>query len=277
MSVLFYNSVFCLLIFINFCFVVTSVNAAGENESANYAFANYLGSGIYRTSEQDATVINMPFSYQMEADDGIDFKIRLPVSVGFFDFEVNDIPDDGIPTTLDTLSFVPGLEFDYLYSDQLEIVPYVDLGWAGNLTTGSDTAVYSSGISALYKLDGGDYDPLWVNRLYYAGYYTLDTHNKEGYAAFQTGFDLGLPNRFDVLGRSIQPTLFAVSYWYFVDLTFDAPGSKDVSISSSYEVGFTFASEKPVGYSFMTLDRLGMGYRFGKDFYAWHLLFDLPI
>ncbi len=274
---MFFNSLCFLIIFLCFCLSVPSTYAADETESANYAFANYLGSGIYRTSGQNATVVNMPFSYQVERDDGIDLKLRLPVSVGFFDFEINDIPDDGIPTTLDTLSFVPGVEFDYLYNDQLTITPYFDLGWAGNLTTGSDTAVYSSGISALYELSGGAFDPLWVNRLYYAGYYTFDANNIEGYAAFQTGFDLGFPNRFDVLGRSIQPTLFAVSYWYFVDLTFDAPGSQDVSISSSYEVGFTFASEKPIGYSFLTLDRLGVGYRFGKDFYAWHLLFDLPI
>jgi len=277
MQALFYNSLFSALIFLCCCSIIPSTNAAGENESANYAFANYLGSGIYRTSGQDATVVNMPFSYQMERDDGIDFKLRLPVSVGFFDFEVNDIPDDGIPTKIDTLSFVPGVEFDYLYSDKLTIIPYFDLGWAGNMTTGSDTAVYSSGVSALYELNGGAFDPLWVNRLYYAGYYTLDTNSKDGYAAFQTGIDLGLPNRFKMLGHAIQPTVFATSYWYFVDLTFDAPGSQDISISSSYEVGFTLASEKPIGYSFLSLDRLGVGYRFGKDFYAWHLLFDLPI
>ena len=274
---MFFNSLCSLIIFLFFCLSISQAHAFDENESANYAFANYLGSGIYRTSGQDATVVNMPFSYQMERDDGIDFKLRLPVSVGFFDFEVNDIPEEGIPTTLDTLSFVPGVEFDYLYSEQLIITPYFDLGWAGNLTTGSDTAVYSSGVSALYELNGGAYDPLWVNRLYYAGYYTRDTNNKEGYAAFQTGIDLGLPNRFYILGRSIQPTVFATGYWYFVDLTFDAPGNQDVSISSSYEVGFTLASENPIGYSFLSLDRLGVGYRFGKDFYAWHLLFDLPI
>ncbi len=270
-----YNTLFVFIFYC--CLVIPSAYAENETESANYAFANYLGSGIYRTTGQDAMVLNMPFSYQMERDDGINFKIRLPVSVGFFDFEINDIPDDGIPTKIDTLSFVPGIEFDYLYSDQLTITPYFDLGWAGNLTSGSDTAVYSSGVSALYKVNGGSFDPLWVNRLYYAGYYTGDTNNKEGYAAFQTGIDLGFPNRFNVLGRSIQPTVFATAYWYFIDLTFELQGNQDVTISSSYEVGFTLASENPIGYSFLSLDRLGVGYRFGEDFYAWHLLFDLPI
>ena len=276
---MFFNALLCfIIVFFGFCLSIPSAHAADvEDEPANYAFANYLGSGIYRTSGQNATVVNMPFSYQMERDDGIDFKIRLPVSVGFFDFEINDIPSEGVPNKVDTVSFVPGVEFDYIYNDQLIITPYFDVGLAENLTTNNETAIYSSGISALYALNGGDYDPLWVNRLYYAGYYTLDTNNREEYAAFQTGIDLGLPNRFHVLGRSIQPTLFAVSYWYFIDMSFNAPGSRDVSISNSYEVGFTLASEKPVGYSFLSLDRLGVGYRFGKDFYAWHLLFDLPI
>ncbi len=248
-----------------------------ENESANFAFANYLGSGIYRTQGQDATVINLPFSYTLGNREGPEFRLRLPVSVGFFDFDVADVPEGIIPTSIDTLTFVPGIEFDYRFTERFKVTPYIDLGLARNLSSGNNTAVYSTGISSYYELNGGRFDPLWVNRLYYAGYYSYSNGNQEEYAAFQTGIDVGLPYHLKTADNRIQPTLFATTYWYFVDLTFNSPGQQDVSISNSYEVGFTLAAEKPMGYSILSVDRLGMGYRFGNGFYAWHLLFDLPI
>lgn len=248
-----------------------------DKEPANYAFSNYLGSGLYRTSGQEATVFNMPFSYQLDNEAGPQFRIRLPVSLGFFDFDVSGLPEGVVPESIDTISFVPGIEFDYPITEDIRVTPYFDLGAAQNLSNGTATAIYSSGVSLYYPLEGGEYDPLWVNRMYYAGHYTDETEKREEYAAFQTGIDVGLPYQFEMAGLSIQPTVFATTYWYFVALEFDSPSGKDVSVSNSYELGFTLKSEKAIGYSFLSLDRVGVGYRFGDNFYAWHLLFDLPI
>lgn len=272
-------------VFVFFIIVVAVVQSLGRevaaddinSEPANYAFSNYLGSGLYRTSGQEATVFNMPFSYEFNNQTETQFRLRLPVSVGFFDFDVSGLPEGVVPESIDTISFVPGVEFDYPISKDITVTPYFDLGGARNLSTGTNTAIYSSGISLYYPLDGGEYKPLWVNRMYYAGHYTDETEQREEYAAFQTGIDIGLPHQFDIAGVSIQPTVFATTYWYFVALEFDSPSGKDVSVSNSYEVGVTLKSNKYLGYSFLSLDRLGIGYRFGDNFYAWHLLFDLPI
>lgn len=248
-----------------------------NTESANYAFSNYLGSGLYHTSGQQASVFNVPFSYQLESAAELPIRLRLPVSVGFFDFDVSGITDGVVPESIDTLSFVPGVEFDYPINSKVTVTPYFDLGLARNLSTSTDTAVYSSGVSLYYPLEGGRYDPLWVNRMYYAGHYIDDTQQREEYAAFQTGIDVGLPYHYSVAGLSIQPTVFATAYWYFLTLDFNSPGGRTVSVSRSYELGFTLKSEQMIGYSWLSLDRLGVGYRFGDGFYAWHLLFDLPI
>lgn len=248
-----------------------------DSEPANYAFSNYLGSGLYRTSGQQATVFNMPFSYQLDNELGPRFRVRLPVSVGFFDFDVSGLPEGVVPESIDTISFVPGIEFDYPISEKITVTPYFDLGAARNLSASTNTAIYSSGLSLYYKLEGGEYDPLWVNRMYYAGHYTDATEKREEYAAFQTGIDIGLPHKFEIAGASIQPTVFATTYWYFLALEFDSSSGQDVSVSASYELGVTLKSAKKLGYSFLSVDRIGVGYRFGDNFYAWHLLFDLPI
>lgn len=270
--------VYCIILATFFISLSREAMATDVNsEPANYAFSNYLGSGLYRTSGQEATVFNMPFSYQFDNEMAPQFRLRLPVSVGFFDFDVSGLPEGVVPESIDTISFVPGIEFDYPISENIKVTPYFDLGWARNLSTDTDTAIYSSGISLYYPLEWSNYDPLWVNRMYYAGHYTDATKQREEYAAFQTGLDIGLPHKFDVAGVSIQPTVFATTYWYFVALEFDSPGGQNVSVSNSYELGLTLKSDKPIGYSFLSLDRIGLGYRFGDNFYAWHLLFDLPI
>lgn len=273
------NTLFSTLILATFFHSLSPYAVADDvnNEPANYAFSNYLGSGLYRTSGQEATVFNMPFSYQFDNETQAQFRLRLPVSVGFFDFDVSGLPEGVVPESIDTISFVPGIEFDYPISEDITVTPYFDLGGARNLSTGASTAIYSSGISLYYPLEGGDYDPLWVNRMYYAGHYTDATEMREEYAAFQTGIDIGLPHKFEVAGISIQPTVFATTYWYFVALEFDSPSGRDVSVSNSYELGMTLKSANKIGYSFLSLDRIGVGYRFGDSFYAWHLLFDLPI
>lgn len=58
------------------------VNA--ETDYSHYAFANYLGSGIYRTSGQNATVVNIPISFDLERTETESLVLRTPLSLGFF-------------------------------------------------------------------------------------------------------------------------------------------------------------------------------------------------
>ncbi|WP_165399048.1 hypothetical protein [Shewanella maritima] len=61
-------------------------------DASHYAFANYLGSGLYRTSGQNAAVANVPLKFTLdEADDHL-VKLRLPISLGFFDYSFDDLP-----------------------------------------------------------------------------------------------------------------------------------------------------------------------------------------
>jgi len=256
---------------------------AEEIEPVHYAYANYLGSGIYRTTGQNASLINLPFSYEIAQKGKTTYDLRLPLSIGFFDFDFSDIPELDLPDGVGTLTFTPGLEFHYQYNENWIIESYIDLGYARNLTTSKSVSVHSAGISGLYHFTYQNYDSIWASRLYYATYSGNGYDAKDSYAAVHLGIDTGLPLRYQILGYQFQPRVFATAFWYFSEIDFIVPSvlsageSKNVSLTNSIEAGFTLKFDKKIGYSWAGIDRIGLSYRYSKKLSAVRFLFSFPI
>lgn len=258
-----------------------TASRANENDSevANYAYASYLGSGIYNSSGGQLTVFNMPITYEPENQLGeYTYRLRLPVSVGFYDLDfTSDNSEDYIPSSVDTLTFVAGVEVDIPISEDLTLVPYVDLGWARNFTTRGDSLVYSTGLSSIYNFNAQARNHLWINRLVWAGYRTQSANNSDSFASIQSGVDWRTPIRFGSEDRGNFTTLYAIGYWYFKGVDFKLDKQRDRTVDSSYEVGFTFGFDKPVDLYLFELERVGLGYRHNGEFDLWRLTFNLPI
>ena len=263
---------------------VFPVNAIeNEGEPVHYAYANYLGSGIYRTTGQHASLISLPLSYGLGKKDNTSYGLRLPVSVGFFDFEMADLPNLDLPDEVGTITLTPGIAFNYQYTKNWQIESYADLGYGRNLTTNRGVTVHSAGVSALYHFSLKNYDSIWANRVYYASYNGNGYEAKDSYAALQIGLDTGLPLQYKVLGYQFQPRVFATAFWYFSEVdflslrrkTFDE--EKSITLTNSLEFGFTLQFAKTIGYSWAGIDRLGLSYRYSNNFSAFRLLFSFPI
>jgi hypothetical protein len=265
-----------------FVLAVSSVNAE-EIEPVHYAYANYLGSGIYRTTGQNASLISMPFSYELVQKDKTTYELRLPLSIGFFDFDLSDIPDLEFPDEVGTVTFTPGIAFNYQYNTDWKIQSYVDLGYGRNLSSDKGVTVFSTGVSAFYEFDIKRHDSIWASRIYYASYDGNGYEAKDSYAALQVGIDTGLPLQYQVFGYKFQPRIFATAFWYFSEVDFLTPRAngfdeeKNVTLTNSLEVGFTLKFSKTIGYSWAGIDRLGLSYRYSKNFSAFRLLFSFPI
>ena len=239
---------------------------ANEIEPVHYAYSNYLGSGIYRTSGQDVTLINLPFSYEVGKEGQTTYGLRLPVSLGFFDFSFDDVPDLDFPSSVGTITFTPGIEFAYRVNENLVLESYIDIGYAKNLTTHRDVTVHSAGLSSLYYFDIENYDSIWSSRVYYAGYNGHSYDASDSYAAIQVGIDTGLPIHYKVFGYRFQPRIFASAFWYFNDVDFKLPvktfseKEQEVTLTNSTEVGVTLKFDQTIGYSWAGIDRIGVSF-----------------
>lgn len=241
---------------------IPPVNA--ETDYSHYAFANYLGSGVYQTSGQNATVVNIPLSFELQRSETESLVLRTPISLGFFNFTWSDIPDGDFPDSVGTATFTPGIEYRVKTTDTHEFQTYADLGFGTNTTNGNDVIIYSAGMSSLLDFELRETDPVWVNRIFFAGYNSLDDAQSETYSAIQSGVDIGTNYHFQVADVGIEPRFFVAGYWYFDKLRFVTPFEEDVLVTNSLEAGITLAFSKPIGWDLFNMSRFGISYRAGS-------------
>lgn len=251
----------------------------GETDFHHFAFANYLGSGLYHASGQNTTVFNIPFSYDLIKNKTQKITARAPISMGFFNFSLDDLPNEGIPQNIGTMTLIPGILYEDKKTSQFTYQVYFDLGYGKNFSTGDQVGIYSSGISSIINLQAQHYDPVWVSRFYFSGYQSLDSDINDSYSALQTGIDLGFGshNYSSVLDVNIEPRLFAAGYLYFDRLKLVSPFQKHALLSNSVEVGASLVFSKPILWDWMGINRISIGYRVGNDVTAWRLAFGFPI
>lgn len=279
-----------LFIVVLFIFSVITPCAANEEieeiEPVHYAFSNYLGNGIYRTANQSVTLVNLPFSYDLNKKGNFTYGIRLPLSLGFFDFDfdLGDIPEFEFPDKVGTLTFTPGISVGYQINENWALESYIDIGFAHNFTTSNNASVQSAGVSALYNFTLDSIDAVWVNRTYIASYNGIKQRSSDSYAALQTGIDIGFPVSFEFAGKKFQPRLFSTAFWYFREVEFfnatyatKASQEENISLQNSIEIGATLRVDDGIGYSWASIDTIGIGYRFTQKFNAVRLIFSMPI
>jgi hypothetical protein len=118
-----------------------------EQNVANFAFATQLGSGVYSVSGRTLQIYRLPFSHTLKSseDSGFGVELTLPVTFGFYDFELQDTADGDIPTQVDALSFVPGLTFVF------EVMPDKERGIGKAYTARAEGTGAVSSMAALFR------------------------------------------------------------------------------------------------------------------------------
>jgi len=198
---------------------------------------------------------------------------RLPVSLGTFDFDFDDLD---IPDRADTLTVVPGLEWAYALDEQWTVTPYLDVGWGKNFNSAEDVVIYSAGVSTDFRFGEG-YRHQWINRLFYAGYRSLTEHNDDGFATLQAGVDWRWPTPLQGLNRQWLVSTYVLGQWHFDRLEFSGVNSRTRSYSGNSEIGVTLGVGRPFSVLGFELDRVGLGYRFVDELRLWRLTINSPL
>ncbi len=101
-----------------------------QKELVNWYYAATFGTGVYTTGDRTVAVLQLPLSFTLREseEDRWGLRIKLPVSVGFYDYRFDDILNEGLPQGLNTMSFVPGLELEKQITARWRLKPYVSAG-----------------------------------------------------------------------------------------------------------------------------------------------------
>jgi hypothetical protein len=250
-----------------------------DTRFANFAFATELGSGVYDISGTTITVYTFNPGYQLRAaaPHGGRPGIRLifPVTVGFFNFQTDDLLHLELPHSIGALAFEPGVEFDWWMNDAWDLYPYVKAGGTFSSSQQVNAVIYGTGLRSDYRYDAFDGSGLWRAELTYAGvhYYQGDLPN-ESFTRLRNGAEW----RRNV-GKPFRDHELQLAPYGMVDIYFNAPEGPASGISArtvQYQVGVMLDISPTLQLWGMPLPRLGIGYLEAGVLSGWRLVLGDP-
>lgn len=261
-----------------YCGFLAEKIGAAELEDVNYGFATYLGSGIYTAAGRDVQVYQIPFSYQFFTLEKKQWglKLTLPVTVGFYDFNLSDVIDEGFPDDISTLSFVPGLQFQYSLTRHWQLLPFLDIGIAENLTNGDSSNIFSYGMRSYYEYPFDKVTFTLGNRLLFVRQKRTDNSSKSDFGTFETSLDFRF-QQFPIFKKHLGDfSVYYANYQYFDSLNFLFPNDQVVKVVKQNEVGFTFGVQIKKKTKYVDIPRVGLAIRKGDGLDIYRLVFGMP-
>lgn len=251
--------------------------SATEQAVLNFGFATQLGSGIYSLSGRTLQVYRLPFGYDVPAAERarVQWRLTLPVTIGFLDFEARDVIDTGLPQRLDTYSVVPGVEVDVAVTEQWHLEPFGEAGIARDVSSDVDQRVYSLGLRSRYDLQRGVVDWQGYGELVHTSVEDAELDRTDDFVRLRLGGTARRP--FSAQGTGRRPDYLVYA---FAELYTDAPsgpaGEASTGDDLQYEVGFTLGATETLRLWRIPLPRIGFGYRFGPELTVYRIVFGSP-
>jgi hypothetical protein len=249
-----------------------------EQAFVDFGFATQLGSGVYTMSGRTLQVYNLPFSHEFDhATDGrMRARLTLPVTFGFLDFKPIDVVATGLPESLDSLAFVPGLALEVTLSPEWRVEPFAEAGIARDRTSELDERIYAAGLRTRHDRAQGVMDWQFHGELMYVGVEQRSLDHTNDFVRLQLGVTARRPFGPAGEGRRADYLVYG-----FTDLFLDAPdsalnGEPGAGDDPQFELGVTFGATEPIRVWRIPMPRIGFGYRFGDGLSVYRLVLGAP-
>ena len=268
----------CLLVCASFAARAQAPLTRSEQAVIDFGFATQLGSGVYTMSGRTLQVYRLPFAYEFDhAEEArVRARLTLPVTLGFIDFEAVDVVETGLPESLDSLSFVPGLTVEVLLSARWRMEPFVEAGIARDRASDNDQQIYAAGLRSFFDLRDAGTDWQVYEELLYTNVEQDSLDRSDDFTRLRLGATARRPFDAGGLGRRADYLVYG-----FVDAFLDTPdsplnGEEGGGGDPQFELGVTFGTTEPVRVWGIALPRIGLGYRFGNGLSVYRLVFGGP-
>jgi hypothetical protein len=248
------------------------------SSQVNYAYANYLGTGFYTAADRTVQVYHIPFRYTFR-DASLDksgLRLRLPVTIGFLDFELPDAISPNLPNKIETLTFVPGIQYIHQVNDQWSLSPFIDFGMGHDFETDNSAYVYGAGVNSLFVFKYQTFNLEIYNEFLFAGNTTEINDVRNEFSRFQTGINFQFPLKRKAWDRDSAISVYYLNYLYFNELEFLRYLEEPIKVSVQNEIGLTFDTSPDMKMLGIPFSRVGFGYRFGNKINVVRLVLGIP-
>jgi hypothetical protein len=260
-------------------FAATPAPTSGDTGIADFAFASELGSGVYEIDGRTIQVYQFRPSYRLRYAErpGTHPGVQLifPLTVGFFNFEPQDLVHLDIPTQIGAVSLEPGLELDYWLNEDWHVYPFIKAGATFASSSAVNAYIFGTGVRSDVRFSIFDGADLWREELNYAGvHYRSDLPN-DSFTRLRTAAEL----RQGVFSAPFQDRRLEVGVYGIGDIYINAPTGPASGISArtlQFETGLMFGMNPMYQFKGIPLPRLGIGYRDAGVLSGWRLVIGEP-
>ncbi len=243
----------------------------------SYAFAHEFGSGVYDFNGRTLQVYGLPLGWTaVEPDqDQPGLRLRLPVTLGFLDFHAADVIETGLPDRVDSVSVVPGIEFEFVVAEHWRLLPFVQGGTSTASESDVETDLFGTGIRAERAFAAGEFDGLYVGAAAYSRVaYHGNSLPDDDFLRLRNSLELKRYAGFSLGDHPIEYGLFAT-----IDFFADPPTGPITGIDvprTQLETGVVFGARPEWRIWKIPLPRVGLSYRFAGDVSAVRFVLGAP-
>lgn len=244
----------------------------------NWYYSATFGTGVYSAGDRTVTVLQIPISRLLREVDGRNSGLRLkvPVTLGFYDYQFDDVFVGDLPGAVSTISVMPGLEWEVPLSSRWTLKPYFSAGIGQELSGHESALIYDFGLKSRYVLgeDKGVEFAL-VNIVTAAGYRPRGGPSQP-FSVLGVGLDLIIPANFMLFGRDVSFGFTPAYYYYSHKLRFSEFDDVDNRLREQFELSVSLMSRKPWDLKYFDVDRLGFSIRSSDEIFGVSLFTSLP-
>lgn len=244
----------------------------------NWYYAATFGTGFYTSGDRTVTVLQMPFSHSLRApgEGTSGLRLKLPVTLGVYDYDFDSVLAGDLPGSLSTLSFLPGLEWEVPVNGRWTLRPYVSAGIGVELGGDESALIYDFGVKSRFRLfeDRGVEFAL-VTALTSAGYRHRGGPSHP-FGVLALGLDLVIPTDLHLFGRDAYVGITPSYSYYFNKIDFAEFNDADNRLREQFEFAVSLMSRKPWTLKYFNVDRVGLAFRTSGEVFGVSLFTTLP-
>lgn len=241
---------------------------------ANFAFASQLGAGVYSVNGRSVQIYRLPFHWELRppTEDSVGLDITLPVTLGFYGYQVQDVVTEGLPESIDTYSFLPGLEVSRMVGPQWRLAAFAEVGIAAVHGQSGRNLIYDGGVRARYEFRLGEFHARYGSEFLYAAS-QVPNELKDSMTRLSNGLDLLHRTPMSMRGETVDFGPYFLNEWYPKRPTPPASSPGPPMAAVQWEVGVTIGTVQTSYLWKIPIPRIGVGYRFGADLSVFRLVF----
>jgi hypothetical protein len=252
--------------------------AGSENQLIDWYYAAFFGTGVYRAGDRTVSVLQLPFSKELQpmTQDQWGVRLTLPVSVGVYDYHFEDLLVGKTPHNLSTVSLLPGIEGDIPVTRNWTLKPYGNAGEGWDTSGGGAAWIYAGGVKSRVALQIGEGSEVSLgNQLTLSGYKPPEAPS-QSLGLFVAGLNLSTPSRLKLWDHATSIDYHLIYYYYFNRLFFPVSDNPQNKLAEQSELGISLKTRTPVSLRLFDVDRIGIAFRVGDGVQGMRVFLSLP-